>query len=72
MAELTVRQARELLTEWAAVVRSRDERVRIAIESGLSKTEVSRVTGMARSTIDRIARSAPDGTATAQSTKGTP
>jgi hypothetical protein len=39
--------------------------VRTAVESGLSKTEVSRLTGIARSTIDRIVESAPDGSATA-------
>ena len=61
-----LRQARELLSDWAAVVRSRDERVRTAVESGLSKSEVSRLTGIARSTVDRIVESAPDGSATAQ------
>jgi transposase len=65
MAELTVRQARELLSDWAAVMRSRDERVRTAVGSGLSKSEVSRITGIARSTIHRIIESAPDGSATA-------
>jgi DNA invertase Pin-like site-specific DNA recombinase len=66
MAELTVRQARELLADWAVVVRSRDERVRTAVASGLSKSEVSRLTGIARSTIHRILDSAQDGSATAQ------
>ena len=66
MAEVTLRQARELLADWATVVRSRDERVRTAVESGLSKSEVSRLTGIARSTVDRIVESAPDGSATAQ------
>lgn len=56
-----MRQAQELLSDWAVVVRSRDERVRTAVESGLSKSEVSRITGIARSTIHRIIESAPDG-----------
>ena len=60
-----MRQAREQLTDWAAVMRSRDERVRTAVESGLSKSEVSRRTGIARSTIHRIIESALDGPATA-------
>jgi len=58
MPELTVRQAREMLTAWAAEQRSvagrRDEVVRAAVEAGLSKAEVYRLTGIARTTIDRI------------------
>lgn len=54
MVELTLREARELLIEWAAVDRSRDERIRVAVASGLSKSEVFRLTGVARTTIDRI------------------
>ena len=57
--ELTVRQAREMLAGWAAeqdaVGSRRDEVVRAAIDAGLSKSEVHRLTGMARTTIDRIA-----------------
>lgn len=52
--ELTVRQARELLSEWAAVSASRDERIRTAYHSGVSKSEIARLTGVARTTIDRI------------------
>ena len=59
MTELTVRQAREMLTAWAAeqdaVGSRRDEVVRAALDAGLSKSEVHRLTGMARTTIDRIA-----------------
>jgi len=65
MRELTVRQARELLIEWAAVVGSRDDRVRTAFVSGLTKSEISHLTGIARTTIDRIIDSAADGPATA-------
>lgn len=63
--ELTVRQARELLIEYAAVVASRDDRVRTAYDSGVSKSEISRLTGVARTTIDRVISSADDGSTTA-------
>ncbi len=63
MSELTVRQARELLALWAAeqhaVAGRRDEVVRAAVEAGLSKAEVHRLTGIARTTIDRIVVAAP-------------
>ena len=58
VTELTVRQARQMLTGWAAerdaVGRRRDGVVRAAIDAGLSKSEVHRLTGIARTTIDRI------------------
>ena len=63
MTELTVRQAREMLTAWAAeqdaVAGRRDEVVQAAVDAGLSKTEVHRLTGIARTTIDRIVSAAP-------------
>ena len=63
MPELTVRQAREMLTAWAAEWRSvagrRDKVVRAAVDAGLSKAEVHRLTGIARTTIDRIVGPAP-------------
>jgi len=56
---LTVRQARELLAGWAAEQDAagsrRGEAVQAAIDAGLGKSEVHRLTGMARTTIDRIA-----------------
>lgn len=52
--ELTIRQARQLLTDWATVSASRDERIRTAFHSGVSKSEIARLTGVARTTIDRI------------------
>jgi len=52
--ELTLRQARELLAEWAAVNASRDDRIRTAYHSGVSKSEIARLTGVARTTVDRI------------------
>jgi hypothetical protein len=58
MREVTVREARERLSRWAAeqaaVARKRDGLVRLAVGSGVSKSEVHRLTGIARSTIDRI------------------
>ena len=58
MPELTIRQAREMLASWAAdrhVVDSRrDEVIRTAAEAGLTKSEIHRLTGIARSTLDRI------------------
>ena len=63
VTELTVRQARQMLTAWAAeqdaVDRRRDEVVRAAIDAGLSKSEVHRLTGIARTTIDRILGAVP-------------
>jgi hypothetical protein len=58
MPELTVRQAREMLASWAADHRAvdgrRDEVIRTAAEAGLIKSEIHRLTGIARSTLDRI------------------
>jgi len=58
MIELTVRQAKEMLTAWAAeqdaVATRRNEVVRAAVDAGVSKSEVHRLTGIARTTIDRI------------------
>ena len=60
---MTVRQAREMLTTWAAeqgaVAARRDEVVRAAVDAGVSKSEVHRLTGIARTTIDRIVGAAP-------------
>ena len=56
--ELTLRQARELLANWAAehaaLTARRDVVIRTALAAGVSKTEVHRVTGVARTTIDRV------------------
>jgi hypothetical protein len=58
MTDLTVRQARELLAAWAAdqkaVAGKRDDVVRAVVAAGVSKNEVHKVTGIARTTIDRI------------------
>ena len=43
-----------MLTEWATVTRDRDNRVRAAVAAGVTKHRVSVLTGLARTTIDRI------------------
>ncbi len=43
-----------MLTEWATVTRDRDNRVRAAVAAGVTKHRVSVLTGIARTTIDRI------------------
>ncbi|HEY1320711.1 MAG TPA: hypothetical protein VGF32_10715 [Streptosporangiaceae bacterium] len=64
---LTLGEAEELLTEWAAVMRSRDDRVRAAVAAGMSKNRVHVLTGIGRMTIDRILASGQDhGPSTAQ------
>jgi hypothetical protein len=65
MTEMTVREARDLLIEWAAVVASRDARVCSAFVSGVSKSEISRLAGIARTTVDRILESGADGSSPA-------
>ena len=63
VTELTVRRARQLLAGWAAgqdaAGSRRGEVVRAAIEAGLGRSEVHRLAGMARTTIDRIAGARP-------------
>ena len=63
VTELTVRRARQMLAGWAAeqdAVRGRrDQVVQAAIDAGLSKSEIHRLAGMARTTIDRIAGTLP-------------
>lgn len=65
MVELTVREARALLVEYADVLASRDERIRTAFESGIAKSQIARLARVSRGTVDR-ALSASDGSATAQ------
>jgi hypothetical protein len=43
-----------MLSEWVIVTRDRDSRVRAAVASGVSKHRVHQLTGISRSTIDRI------------------
>jgi hypothetical protein len=52
-----------MLADWAAeqdaAGSQRDEVVQAAVDAGLSKSEVHRLTGIARTTIDRIAGTLP-------------
>ena len=43
-----------MLSEWASVTRDRDNRVRAAVAAGVSKHHVHLLTGISRTTIDRI------------------
>jgi len=63
VTELTVRRAREMLAGWAAEQDAAGSRrgqvVRAAIDAGLSKSEVHRLAGMARTATGRIAGTLP-------------
>jgi len=60
---MTPEEAEQLLIEWVTVTRDRDNRVRWAVAAGVSKYRVNQLTGIGRSTIDRIlAAPAPRGT----------
>lgn len=50
----TVQEAREHLATWRSAHNRRDRIVIKAHEAGLDKSEIHRLTGIARSTIDRI------------------
>jgi len=51
-----------MLTDWRTVTHDRDNRVRRAVSAGVSKYRVNRLSGIGRSTIDRIlAAAAPAG-----------
>ena len=54
MRDMTPEEAEQMLAEWVTVTRSRDERVRAAVAAGLSKHRVHVLTGIGRSTIDRV------------------
>lgn len=54
MRGMTPEEAERLLIEWVTVTRDRDNRVRGAVAAGVSKYRVNRLTGIGRSTIDRI------------------
>jgi hypothetical protein len=51
--------AEEMLIEWVSVTRDRDPRVRQAVATGVSKYRVNQLTGISRSTIDRILAASP-------------
>ncbi len=54
MRDMTPEEAERMLIEWATITRDRDNRVRIAVAAGVSKYRVNQLTGIGRSTIDRI------------------
>ncbi len=58
---MTPEEAEQLLTEWVTITRDRDVRVRAAVAAGVSKYRVNQITGIGRSTIDRILAAAPAG-----------
>ena len=72
VVDLTQRQAEELLIQYASVMRSRDDRVRAAFAAGVGKSEIFRLTGIARTTIDRIVTQAGDGPHADSGEGGTP
>jgi hypothetical protein len=52
--DLTVRAARDLLTEYRKWHVQRDHLFRVAHRSGITISEISRLTGHGRSTIERV------------------
>ena len=50
-----------MLSEWVIVTRDRDARVRAAVAAGITKHRVHQLTGIGRSTIDRILASLAPG-----------
>ena len=54
MLDMTREEAEQMLSEWVIVTRDRDSRVRAAVAAGVSKHRVHQLTGISRSTIDRI------------------
>lgn len=60
-----MRQARALLIEYADILASRDERIRTAYESGVTKSQIARLARVSRTTVDR-ALSESDGSQTAR------
>jgi hypothetical protein len=53
---MTREEAEQLLIEWAAVSRDRDNRVRAATEAGVTRYRIEQLTGLAKTTIIRILR----------------
>jgi hypothetical protein len=51
---MTTGEAEQMLSEWVIVTRDRDARVRAAVAAGITKHRVRQLTGIGRSTIDRI------------------
>ena len=51
---MTTEEAEQLLSEWVMVTHDRDNRIRAAVAAGITKHRVHQLTGIARSTIDRV------------------
>lgn len=51
---LTLHDARQLLITWESWVSNRDRIVRQAFASGVTKAEITRLTGLAKMTVYRI------------------
>ena len=56
---VTLDAARDMLKAWHQVVVQRDSLIRLAVRSGLSKTEVAQLTGLNRDTIYRVLHADP-------------
>lgn len=56
MEQLTRNAALRKLIDWADMMRERDARVIAASDAGLTHTEISATTGLARSTVHDILR----------------
>jgi hypothetical protein len=52
-------EAEQALTAWAAAYARRDEIIRAALAAGVTKHRVHVLTGIARTTVDRIAAGQP-------------
>jgi DNA invertase Pin-like site-specific DNA recombinase len=63
---MTREEAERMLAEWRDVTHDRDNRVRAAVDAGVSKYRVARIAKIGRSTIDRIIGAAPAGAANVQ------
>jgi hypothetical protein len=53
MDTLSRAEAQGMLAEWGAMIRRRDDLIRAGLRTGLSISEVSRLTGCSRATIYR-------------------
>ena len=51
---MTRDEAEAALAEWAVIDRSRDDLIRAALAAGVSKHRIHILTGIARTTIDRL------------------
>lgn len=48
-----------MLMEWVTITRDRNNRVRAAVAAGVSKHRVHQLTGISRTTIDRVLAASP-------------